>query len=54
MTEQTTTVEKVYYLYRTFSGKVFCSDKKVPCAELVSEHKEKQMAAESPEVKQSS
>lgn len=55
MTENTQPpeIEKTYYTYRTFSGKIFQSDVEIFCAEKISEHK-KQMVAESPEVKQSS
>lgn len=53
MTEPTSPeTEKTYYLYRTFCGKVFCSTEKYETAEKISEFK--QMAAEEPEVKQSS
>jgi len=54
MTEETKVTEKFYYLYRTFSGKTFSSDKKIPYAELISKSAEKQMSSESPEIKQSS
>jgi len=53
MTESTANQsEKTYYLYRTFSGKIFSSPEKYETAEKLSEYK--QMAAEEPEVKQPS
>lgn len=55
MTEETKLPnEKKYYRYRIYSGKIFLSKQEIPYAEKISEHKEKQMAAESPEVNQSS
>ena len=48
---ETAPAEKVYYIYRIYSGKLIRSDKKILYAEKVSERRE-QMAAESPEVKQ--
>jgi hypothetical protein len=50
---ETAPTEKVYHIYRTFSGNLIRSDKEIFYAEKISKSTE-QMAAESPEIKQSS